>query len=297
VIDQQRTQALFRRLDQLLAKPRARLLPERVHQFRTTARRLESVLDVMYPDPDARVRKLRRGLRRLRRRAGQVRDVDVQMIALRKLNIGRETERKTRLMSALAEMRVQCEQELASVLHRGKVRRLRRRLRRTAAEIAAFSASGSGGEGAAPGWLEFDAAGTALRHFAGLVRRTNTLTEQNLHAFRTACKRIRYVAEMGGGGDAQAKHVVELLKHIQDAAGDWHDWLTLSTTAERVFTHDGALVAALHNITQAKFHEARTVAMAARRELMAMYRALLARRKPPPRMPPSAAAVRTASAA
>ncbi len=272
MIDQERTQGLFRRLDQLLAKSRAKPRPERVHQIRTTARRLEAVLDLLYPDPTQRVRKLRRGLQRLRRRAGEVRDVDVQIIALRKLNIGREAERKAHLMRVLGELRAEREQELTASLRDKKVRKLRRRLQRTAQEIASASAPADGDLARpAPAWLEFDAPSAALRLFAGLVRKTRGLTEQNLHAFRTGCKRVRYVAEMGGG-EGQAKRVAELLKRIQDAAGDWHDWVTLTASAERVFTHDGALVAALHNVTQAKFHEARGVATAAKRELMAMYR-------------------------
>ena len=67
MIDQERTQELFRKQDQLLSKSRAKPLPERVHQIRTTARRLASLLDVLYPEPTSRVQKLRRGLKRLRR--------------------------------------------------------------------------------------------------------------------------------------------------------------------------------------------------------------------------------------
>jgi CHAD domain-containing protein len=299
VIDQARTQELFRKQDQLLAKSRAKPLPDRVHHIRTTARRLESLLDVLYPEPTARVRKLRRGLKRLRRRAGEVRDIDVQILALRNLNIGREAERKARLMQALVEMRADGEQRLVTLLQDKKIRKLRRRLQRTAAEIAAAAMPANGAATAAPAWVEFNAASASLRMFAGVIRQTKTLTAETLHPFRTACKRVRYLAEMAGPEPA-AKRIVDLLKRIQDAAGDWHDWVTLTATAEQVFRHDGALVSALHNVTQAKFHEALAVATAAKRELMAMYRALLARRReqrPPAKSVARATPPRAVSAA
>src|SRR5574340_225906 len=89
-VDLERTRSLFRRMEQVISKTRSKPLPERVHQVRTTARRLEALLETLYPDPDRRTRKLMQRLARLRRRAGGVRDVDVQIVALRKLKIRSE---------------------------------------------------------------------------------------------------------------------------------------------------------------------------------------------------------------
>jgi hypothetical protein len=45
---------------------------------------------------------------------------------------------------------------------------------------------------------------------------------------------------------------------MQDVIGDWHDWVQLADKAEKLFggVQDSALVAALRNITRAKFRQA-----------------------------------------
>ncbi|MGH9529459.1 MAG: hypothetical protein ACRD2S_06010, partial [Terriglobales bacterium] len=47
------------------------------------------------------------------------------------------------------------------------------------------------------------------------------------------------------------------LKKMQDIVGDWHDWLTLTERAEKLFggVKESALVAAMRNLTRAKFRE------------------------------------------
>jgi CHAD domain-containing protein len=269
-IDNARSLTLIRKLDRALATRDAKLPPERVHQIRTSARRLEALLETLGDDSNRQQRKLRKRLKRLRRVAGSVRDVDVQMVALRKLNIGREQERKAALMQALSEMRGKREQALAEALDEKDARKVRKGLRRWRQEISDAS---EGSKGRTP---ELDAVGASLRKFSHLSRRVGGLTAENLHAYRTRCKRIRYLAEIGGT-TAEAKRVVEPLKQIQDAIGDWHDWLTLTETAESLFARplESGLVAALRNATNAKFVEARRVCQDARRSLLAQHRKML----------------------
>ncbi len=281
MIDQERTQGLFRRLDILLSRTGAAPTPERVHQVRTTARRLEAILEIVYPEATSRVAKTLRGLKRLRRRAGAVRDLDVQAAALRTLKIGRETERKARLLSTLADARAAKEAQFQKAIHHKKVEKLQKRLQQTALEMAQASVPPEqNGQNWPPVWIDFDPVSASLRMFARLARQTKAITADNIHLFRTRCKRVRYVGEMAGMSP-ESKRVVGLLKRVQDSIGDWHDWQTLTLTAEDLFSRslDSALVSALRNISNAKFVEARAVATDARRELMRDYRTMLARER------------------
>lgn len=281
MIDQERTQSLFRKLDSLLSHRRAAATPDRVHQVRTTTRRLEAILEVCYPAPTTRVTKMLRQLKKLRRRAGAVRDLDVQSAALRGLKIGREGERKSRLLACLADERADRAAKFQKIVHSRKMVKLRKRLQQTALEMAEAAAPPElKGKSAPPVWIDFDPVASSLRMVAGLSRHAKSLNAENLHSYRTRCKRIRYVAEMAGN-TAEAKRVVRALKRAQDVIGDWHDWVTLTETAEDLFHRslDSALVAALRNISNAKFVEARTVAVDAQRELMREYRAMLDRER------------------
>ncbi len=278
--DLERNQSLFSKMDGLLAKTRAHPLPERVHQVRTTARRLEALIETLCPQPRGTEKKLLKRLARLRRRAGKVRDLDVQISALRTLKIGRESERKTHLLESLADDRRRREQRFADALDKESVRKLRNQLRRAASDL--FPAGLT--DPVAASWADtapaaLDPVPLALARFAVLSRRQRGFTEDNLHPFRTACKRIRYIAEMAGNHDPLARHVVELLKRIQDEAGEWHDWSTLTAAAEKLFASSSSspLISALRNITRAKFAHALNIVADSRRQLLALSRAV---RKP-----------------
>src|SRR5262249_44576914 len=96
----------------------------------------------------------------------------------------------------------------------------------------------------------------SLKKLGQLGRDHATLTERTLHQYRVIGKRARYIAELATH-DAEAKRVVDQLKHMQDVVGDWHDWLKLTQRAEALFggVRDSALVAMLRNVTQAKFRQ------------------------------------------
>ena len=234
--------------------------------IRTSARRLEALLKTT--DKEDQHRKLRKRLKSLRREAGVVRDLDVQMVALTNLNIGREQERKSRLMQSLNDSREERAQGLSDTLKGKHIRKVRKWLRQWTGEIDAHHGDG------------LDPVPKALRMFASLSREVRGWSVENLHAYRTRCKRIRYLAEMAGE-TPDANRVVEPLRRIQDAVGEWHDWLTLTEAAEKMFASSvqGALLAALRNTTNAKFVVARNVCQESRRVLLAQYREMLKRER------------------
>ena len=98
--DSNRTQALFDKLLRI-SRRSSGAKPETVHQLRTTIRRVETLLATTLPALGRKEQKLLKQLDRLRRRAGKVRDLDVQIQALRSLRLESITRDRARVMAFL----------------------------------------------------------------------------------------------------------------------------------------------------------------------------------------------------
>jgi CHAD domain-containing protein len=146
-------------------------------------------------------------------------------------------------MRTLAEERDKREQKLEKSLDRQTVAEVRKRLKRSAASLEIPENA--------------DPLRRARQQLSQLEADQGAVTEKTLHRFRIAGKRARYVAELAGK-DPEAVRLIALLNHMQDVIGDWHDWVQLADKAEKLFggVQESALVAALRNITRAKFRQA-----------------------------------------
>ncbi len=291
--DSNRTQALF---DKLLRVSRrsSGAKPETVHQLRTTIRRVETLLATTLPTLERKEQKLLKQLDRLRRRAGKVRDLDVQIQALGSLRLESITRDRARVMAFLEKARAKRESKLLRDFQNEVDGGLHKRLRRTATRLQReFS------KPAQPDADEQRFLAAALDKFAAVVKQHPSLSEGNLHGFRMASKRVRYLAEMAGEGHRVAA-VIEPLKRIQDAIGVWHDWLTLTATAESVLTPSGQapLLAALRASTRSKYLEALRITADAKRALLELQESKGTAGKPVSRSAPVAAspAARAATA-
>ena len=251
-----RSRMVFQGLEQQLVKLSSKPRAENVHRFRTGTRRLQTLLAEFSPKLDRNQKKLLKVLTRIRKRAGKVRDLDVQLAALRSLKMPREPRRKTQLVNQLIELRAGQEKKLKKAVDASTVRDIRKRLKRA-------------GKSFKP-----EASRDPLQVAHGMLKRIDQtdapLSEAVLHQYRIMSKRARYAAEFAGDS-AEAKEFIAGLKRIQDAAGDWHDWLTLAqTAAERVGdVRDSSLVAELRNVTGAKFRHAVAVLSQLRSKLSA----------------------------
>jgi CHAD domain-containing protein len=254
-LDQERLNSVFKKVERQLGKVASNPQPETVHRFRTSTRRTEAVLQELIPEPDRNQRKLLKELSRLRRRAGRVRDVDVQVLSLRGLKPPQEPTLKADVLRSLAEMRAQREAKLLRALDKHTIRELRKRLERAAENPVVLKNAR-------------DPFTVASRMLARLIRMSGPLREELLHEYRIQGKRIRYVAELAGD-TPEAQRLVEQLKRMQDALGEWHDWLTLTETVQKHIGDDArsALLAELSNITRAKFREAIAVVQETRSQI------------------------------
>jgi len=264
--DSNRTQALFDKLLRI-SRRSSGAKPETVHQLRTTIRRVETLLATTLPALGRKEQKLLKQLDRLRRRAGKVRDLDVQIQALRSLRLESITRDRARVMAFLEKARAKRESKLLRAFQNEVGGGLHKRLERTATRLQReFS------KPAQPGSDEQHFLTAALDKFAAVVKHHPALSEGNLHSFRMGCKRVRYLAEMAGEGPRVAA-VIEPLKRIQDAIGVWHDWLTLAATAESVLTPSGQapLLSALRASTRSKYLEALRITADAKRALLELH--------------------------
>ncbi len=241
--DQERRNVAFQKLDRQLSKLAKKPAPNSIHKFRTYSRRVEAFIDQLVPDPTHNDRKLLKRLGRIRKKAGEVRDLDVQISALRSLKIPQDAARKSQLLTRLVEDREKREQKLSNSFDKASIRKLRQRLQR--------ALQGDGVPAAA------DPLKIAMQQFVALRRDHAPLTEKRLHQYRIVGKRARYLGEFAGK-NPEAEQFVAKLKRMQDAIGDWHDWLKLAQRAEEVFgdIRESALLSLLRNVTRAKFNHA-----------------------------------------
>lgn len=240
--NEKRSRAAFQRLARELTRLARKPEPGSIHKFRTNSRRVEALLSDVVQALSRHDEKLLKLLGRLRKKAGRVRDLDVQILLLRSLKAPQGNGHKVQFLNILMEERAKRERKLAKLFTRETAAEMGKRLKRAVAEIE----------------IPRDAEPVAitLNRLAELGRDYVPLTERTLHQYRVIGKRARYIVELAEE-DPAAKRVIEELKHMQDVIGDWHDWLKLTERGEEILgsVRESALVAMLRNVTQAKFRQ------------------------------------------
>src|SRR5256885_7740176 len=213
-----------------------------VHSFRTTCRRLETLLQRLIPACDGNQKKLLKLLARIRRRAGRIRDIDVQLAALRSFRVPQEPRRKRQLVERLIEVREEQEQRLAKLLKRRHILQIHKRTSRALQTLKISSLA--------------DPLAVA-KEILSSVSLAGPVTDEVLHRYRIAVKRARYAAEFARRS-SEATQFIARLKQVQDGLGNWHDWMTLTQTAKKQLgeVSQSPLVAVLHNETRVKFRYA-----------------------------------------
>jgi len=239
--EQKQGRLVFARISRYVGRLAKESKSADVHRFRTNSRRVEALLAELVPE-NGNKNKLLKLLSKLRKRAGRVRDLDVEIAFLKNLRVPDRQNHRAQLLELLAEEHGRRSKKLAKSFDSDTVRELRKRLRRAQSEIKL--------DGIDPLKLALDRLPKPVQ---------TPMNEKMLHACRIAAKQSRYLAELATES-AQARAFVEELKRAQDEVGEWHDVLKLQQRAEKLFgtVHDSALVAALQNISRARFRRAVT---------------------------------------
>ncbi len=283
-IDLKRSRLAFQKLGREVSKLTRKSAPESVHKFRTNSRRVEAVLSEVVPELTRNEKKLLKLLSRLRKKAGRVRDLDVEISSLRSLKIPGGNGHKAQFVDALVQERSKRERKLAKAFDSQTAGKVQKRLKRAIGDIDLPKNT--------------DPLSLTLGKLANLSPDHMPLTEKTLHQYRIIGKRARYIAELADE-ESEAKRIVDQLKHMQDVIGDWHDWLKLTQRAEKLFggVRDSALVAMLRNVTQAKFRQSVDAVIETRSSLFGKKSQAVDATAAPTRKPPAESATANAAAA
>jgi CHAD domain-containing protein len=229
-----------------------------------------------------------RQLKQLRRAAAPVRDLDVHRKLLENW-VGKEAapDRDANPLDKQAEMLDAWLKSERKHLARGMHKQIRKRQQGLAERQAAVQAAiGSVPPGSARTLRSADA--VALEDFVRAVDTMPLLDAENLHEFRKATKKARYVAESVNEGEAYSS-VAKALKRVQDAIGEWHDWLCLCEEARTALGKDAAdLTASLEREVERHFAAALKTTQTMRARLSGEWMAIS---KPPAKRPPAAVTI------
>jgi CHAD domain-containing protein len=208
---------------------------EAIHDMRVASRRLQQVLDLLYPKPRPQeFRRLRRQIRRCRRALGEVRNCDVLLEFVRR-SLGRKRSARREAWTAVQHFLLvrRSESFLRAMRQLGKINlavfyvNLKDYLLRDHAHdpSAEHHHHGSGAPHHAFAKDLSNSLETTWSRFEDQVAQSHLHPRSEIiHGARIATKRLRYLLEVfhefGVAGSADA---LAWLRQLQKHLGDWHD--------------------------------------------------------------------------
>jgi CHAD domain-containing protein len=231
-----------------------------IHDMRVGSRRLQQVLDLLYPKPRTpELRRMRRQIRRCRQILGEVRNCDV-LLEIVARSLGRKRSARREAWTAVQHFLLMRRSEifLRAMRKLGKVNLAA--IYVTLKELMHQDAGPRQSVGNHPHLLETPRPGLAEEltgalelvwaRFEGQIEESHRDSRPEvIHGARIATKRLRYLLEVfhefGVSGSADA---LTWLRQLQKDLGDWHDLVVLEEMmiemlARREFLRDHLLVA------------------------------------------------------
>jgi len=263
----------FRKLRKSLQSAAKRLTPEDVHKLRTRARRVVSLADAQSL-PALDKSNLAKPLKRIRKKAGRVRDMDVLTEHLATMHSDEDLSCRTQLLQYLGEKRYRRADRLVQLLE-DKGPKLRKELRRVAKDFARDTGRKSS---KAARRANTKQSAQVLELTAGLSEPAH-LNQSNLHPYRLKVKELRDALRMAGG--TRDSRFAGVLGQCKDSIGEWHDWEALIAIAEKTLDHrpECPLIQELKQISKQKFDSALTIAEKLRTDYARSHAGTASRRK------------------
>jgi CHAD domain-containing protein len=217
-----------------------------VHKLRTTTRRIEAQLALLevisnVPDHGKAAREAKRMLKKVRRAAGEVRDIDVQLDLIK--SVQEDAPRSMESAAGKLSRKLEADREdfswkLAKLLRRRQsdLARPLEEILETLEPVEDLSLSGS------------ELASLTRRWFAENAPpepRQGADDPDYLHSIRKVAKLTRYIAENAPKQAKRPRSLAESFERLQQSGGEWHDWLVLSQIASDKLSEASPLTKAL----------------------------------------------------
>ena len=263
-LDQDQLEQPFRKLRKLLKNLSDEPSPEAVHDLRTRIRRIEAIMHALRLDGRRDGRQLLKSVGSIRKKAGQVRDMDVLTSFASTLNSDLEKECHVQLLEHLGVERSRAMQKLHDSVT-AEQDDARRRLKGHSVLITKGFQKSTKEDLSKREWPA-DATALALRLSSELAD-WPPLRRDNLHPFRLKVKELRYVLQTG---NVQDSRLVKTLGEVKDAIGEWHDWTELAAIAREALDHDRRckLIKQIRSRADAKFDRALSLAVRMRKRYL-----------------------------
>ncbi|HEX3741562.1 MAG TPA: CHAD domain-containing protein [Terriglobales bacterium] len=248
-IDVEKIHKPIRKLKKFTAKLPSNASPEKIHKLRTNARKLESTFSALSLDSAKNERRLIKEVRKIRKRAGKVRDLDVLTGDLATIHVDGESECQVQLLEHLGAKRQKQTRKLRKLISRQRAD-MKHRLRKASTTVDKVLKN-----------KELQPGSVAAAESLGLSSELGTprrFSKSNLHPYRLKVKQLRYVLELSPDHPKFANDLGE----VKDAIGDWHDWEELVAIADDVLDHGAKckLTRRIKAIADSKFDHAARVA-------------------------------------
>jgi CHAD domain-containing protein len=227
----ERSQLLRKRLDRL-----TRTLktvddgdPRSLHRARIASRRLRELLPILELAPD-RVKKLGRRLRKLTRRLGTVRELDVLMLLIDELHVSRRQHSAalSRVGGRVSKRRDDLRKRLSDRRPADELKRVVKRLGRVADDLQEGADSSPHGRRVWRWAVDAQLARRASRLHEAVDEAGAVYLAERLHVVRVALKKLRYALELESElTNNNTTADLRTLKRAQDTLGRMHDLQTL----------------------------------------------------------------------
>jgi CHAD domain-containing protein len=212
--------------------------PDVIHDLRVASRRLQQALRVITPKPKpAKSKKTIRVLRQVRQALGPCRNLDVNLGLIREK---RQHAAAGMIQRAWEMVEGDLEEKRQSLLERARrtvaYHDIFAFIERAKAVLKAADHDDEAFETSAIGKLEETVSESMTTWEEAFATAYEQRDASALHGFRLASKKLRYRAELLVDlGQGNTRPMVDELKKLQRALGDWHDrWVLMRQVAEFV---------------------------------------------------------------